>query len=135
MTSDKNPAISVFYSNLPVFAGTRSASYLLLSLFAAGPAHAVDGRYMGVWATEKEVCAEKSSPEKWLLQQTELQTPQFHCRLLGVRQDDQSGVIFMASCHDSSTKWNDEIALRASEAELFLTLKSDGQRRQFVRCL
>lgn len=135
MTPKKIPKTSELQKNLAAFAGMISASCLLLILFAAGPARAIDGRYMGVWATDKEACGAKSSPERWLLQQTELLSPQFRCKLLGLRQDDQSGMTFMASCHDASTKWNDEIALSASQAEMFVTLKSDGQKRQFVRCL
>lgn len=134
MTPDKNPAMFELQKKRPVIAGGLSVSYLLLSVFATVPAFAVDGRYMGVWATDKQACGAKSSPEKWLLQQTELQTSEFRWRLLGLRQDDRSGVTFMASCQDASTKWNDEIALSAGETELFLTLKSDGQKRQFVRC-
>lgn len=134
MTPFNHPKTSELQKNLSAFTGRISASFLLLTLFAAVPSLAIDGRYMGVWATDKEACGATSSPERWLLQQTELLSPQFRCKLLGLRQDDQSGMTFMASCHDASTKWNDEIALSAGQTELFLTLKSDGEKRQFVRC-
>lgn len=94
----------------------------------------MDGQYMGLWATDQAACEKKDSPERWLLQPTDLLTSQFHCKLLGLRQDDASGIVFMASCKDAATKWNDEIAIKAGRTALSLSLKSDGQQRQLIRC-
>jgi hypothetical protein len=119
----------------------RQISLILIVKFAASivvlspvSSLAADGYYMGLWATDKEACSAKGSPNRLLLQQTDLRTPQFQCKLLGLRQDDESGMVFKASCSDPSTKWNDEIAVKANATELTLMLKSDGQRRRYVRC-
>lgn len=97
-------------------------------------AFALDGYYMGQWAPDKEACDTVGSQNRLVLEQTDLKFPQLHCKLMGLRQDDESGTIFMASCNDASTSWNDEIALKANKTRLSLEMKSDGQRRQFLRC-
>ena len=94
----------------------------------------LDGYYMGQWASDQNACEAKASPDRVILQQTDVLTPQFHCKLLGIRADDVSGTTFMANCNDPTTKWNDEVTMRADRTNLILKLKSDGQQKQYIRC-
>lgn len=94
----------------------------------------LDGYYMGQWASDQNACEAKASPDRVILQQTDVLTPQFHCKLLGIRADDASGTTFMANCNDPTTRWNDEVTMRADKTNLILKLKSDGQQKQFIRC-
>jgi hypothetical protein len=94
----------------------------------------LDGYYMGQWASDQNACEAKASPDRVILLQTDVLTPQFHCKLLGIRADDASGTTFMANCNDPTTRWNDEVTMRADKTNLILKLKSDGQQKQFIRC-
>jgi hypothetical protein len=96
---------------------------------------ALDGYYMGQWATDIEACGSKASPNRLILEQTDLRTPQLHCKLLGLRQDDESGTTFVAHCSDTITNWNDEITVKANIARLQLKLRTDGLELQLVRCI
>jgi hypothetical protein len=96
---------------------------------------ALDGYYMGQWAPDKEACGSKASPNRLILEQTDLRTPQLHCKLLGLRQDDESGTTFVAHCSDTITNWNDEITVKANIARLQLKLRTDGLELQLVRCI
>jgi len=105
-----------------------------LVLAANCDAIGLDGYYMGQWASDQNACAAKVSPDRVILQQTNLLTPQFHCKLIGMRQDDASGTTFMANCNDPTTKWNDEVTVKADRTNLILKLKSDSQQKHFIRC-
>jgi hypothetical protein len=97
-------------------------------------AFALDGYYIGNWATNVEACNGSGKQTKLILKETDLLTPELHCKMLGLRQDDKTGTTFMASCSDSNTKWNDEITVKADRFSLKLKLKSEGQNKLFVRC-
>ena len=105
-----------------------------LILAANSDAIGLDGYYMGQWASDQNACQANVSPDRVILQQTDLLTPQFHCKLIGMPQDDASGTTFMANCNDATTKWNDEVTVKANSSNLSLKLKSDGQQKQFIRC-
>jgi hypothetical protein len=95
---------------------------------------AIDRSYSGRWATIKEACVIENDPNRLILQQTKLVNPQLHCKLMGLRQDDGSGMTFMTNCNDATTTWNDEIAAKANGTTLLLKLKTGGQEMQFVGC-
>lgn len=99
------------------------------------PTFALDGYYIGQWAINAEACNGTGKQSRLILKETDLLTPELHCKMLGLRQDDEAGTTFMASCNDTNTRWNDELTVKASRTELSLTLKSDGQKKQFVRCI
>jgi hypothetical protein len=103
-------------------------------LIISSRAFALDGYYIGQWATNAEACNGRGKEARLILKETDLLTPELHCKMLGLRQDDETGTTFMASCNDRNTKWNDEITVKADQTELNLALKSDGQRRRYVRC-
>ena len=116
---------------------THACSAIIATAFILATNHnalGLDGYYMGQWASDQNACEAKASPNRVVLQQTDLLTPQFHCKMIGMRQDDVNGTTFMANCNDPTTKWNDEVTVKADRTNLFLMLKSDGQQKRFIRC-
>jgi hypothetical protein len=120
----------------------KVASYLkkllapttLAFLVIESPAFAMDGYYIGQWAANAAACNGSGKQSRLILSDTQLLTPEFHCKKLGLRQDDETGTTFMASCSDNNTKWNDELTVKADRSSLTLKLKSEGQSKLFVRC-
>jgi len=53
---------------------------------------------------------------------------------LGLRQNDDSGMTFMANCNGEGIKWHDEVTIKALSAKLYWKLKSEGQENTYTRC-
>jgi hypothetical protein len=125
------------------YSAMRIAAYRLRPIMLAAvviisekpPALALDGYYMGQWATDKEACDAKASPNRIIFLQSDLLAPLLHCKLMGVRQDDETGTTFVAHCNDTTAKWNDEITVKASITRLTLKLRTDGRELHLLRCI
>jgi hypothetical protein len=109
-------------------------SLVAIALGSATEALSLDGYYLGLWAADEEACESKDRPDRLLLEATDLFSTQLHCKFLGVRQDDETGTTYMASCKDTTTNWNDEITVKADRIKLVLKLRSENRERQLIRC-
>ena len=119
---------------MPVF---KSSERLFISMFALGlscNALAASDNYTGLWAKDKKSCANAHTLDRLLLQSIELTTPSFQCKFLGLRQNDDRGMTFMASCEGEGIKWHDEVTIKAQSTKLYWRLKSEGQDNTYIRC-
>jgi hypothetical protein len=115
--------------------GWLSTSFVVaFALGSATEVLALEGYYLGLWAAHAGTCKSTGSPDRLLLEPTNLLSPQLQCKFLGVRQDDETGTTFMARCNDSTIQWNDEVTVKADSIKLSLKLRSEGRERQLVRC-
>jgi|GEM_PF-5675744 hypothetical protein len=119
---------------MPIFKILRR---LVISLFALGLCcHALAGtdNYTGLWAKDKSSCTNAHTLDRLFLQSVALTTPSFECKFLGLRQNDDSGMTFMANCNGEGIKWHDEVTIKALSAKLYWKLKSEGQENTYTRC-
>ena len=124
---------------LPNLAKEKYMRYFLISLFSLGfhhipLAYAASGYYPGNWATNLEECSNQNSSQRIYLDQFNISSQAYSCKLVGMRERTEYSVTFKAACKDQNVKWNDEITIQPSGDILTLTMQSDGRDQTFFKC-
>ena len=124
---------------LPNLSKDKYKHYFLISLFSFGFLHipfayGANGYYPGNWAADLQECRNKNSSERIYLDQFSILSPEYSCKLVGMRERTEYSVTFKAACKDQNVKWNDEITIQPNGEILILTMQSDGHDKTFFKC-
>ena len=122
--------------NTRLFICSRTCAFVAICVFSFGSnaAQAATGYYMGGWASDLAYCKDRQSPQRIEVSQFEIVSASFHCKLLGLREQDKISFTFMAACNDQNVRWNDEIKIQPEDEKLLIRMKSDGKDMTFKRC-